>query len=496
MEGLSHEACSLAGHLKLNKLILFFDDNSISIDGSTSLSTSDDIKKRFESYNWNYIKIDGHNFEEIDNAIKEAKKSLSPTIIACKTIIGYGSPNKSGKANSHGSPLGDDEIRLVRNELNWKHKAFEIPNDLLKTWRDFHIRNNKIRNDWEETNSEVFKSSDYNNYFSNNENNDLAKEIIKFKDFHFKEKTVCATRKGSELSLNLISCHLPNLLGGSADLTGSNNTKAAKMHFVTPDDFSGNYIHYGIREHAMAGIMNGIALHGGLKPYGGTFLVFSDYCRPSIRLSALMNIPVIYVMTHDSIGLGEDGPTHQPVEHLASLRAIPNLTVIRPCDIIETIEAWEVALKNKGPTVLIFTRQNLKINQLVNRNNNLVAKGAYEITNYENYDATIISSGSEVEIACSASNKIKHDNNLNIRVISMPSFELFEKNNTTYKEETLGNKPIFGIEAGIINGWEKYVVSENYIGMTTFGESAPYDELYKHFKITEENLIEKITKTL
>ena len=497
MEGLSHEACSLAGHLNLNKLILFFDDNSISIDGSTDLSTSEDIKKRFESYKWNYIKIDGHNFNEIDNAINIAKESNVPTIIACKTKIGFGSPNKSGKASSHGAPLGEEEIKLVRKNLNWEHKAFEIPENLLETWRDFHSRTLKKREEWNKINSEIFKSDDYKNYFLEYNNFDnLNKEIIKFKDFHFKEKTICATRKASELSINLIFDFFKNLIGGSADLTGSNNTKAKEMKVITSNDFSGNYIHYGIREHAMAGVMNGIALHGGLRPFGGTFLVFSDYCRPSMRLSALMNIPVIYIMTHDSIGLGEDGPTHQPVEHLASLRAIPNLTVIRPCDIIETIEAWETALNNLGPTVLVLTRQNLKINQTINRKENLLEKGGYTLINYNECDATILASGSEVEIACSASNKLKNDYNKNVRVVSIPSFELFEKNSSEYKNEILGDKPIFGIEAGVINGWEKYLNSKNFIGMSTFGESAPYKDLYKHFKIDEENLIEKILKSL
>ena len=446
MEGLSHEACSLAGHLKLNKLVLFFDDNSISIDGSTSLATSDKIKERFLSYNWNYIKIDGHDFNEIDNAIKEAKKSSLPTIIACKTIIGFGSPNKSGQASSHGSPLGDDEIELVRKKLNWKHKPFDIPKNLLQIWRSFFTRNIKIKDDWNKRNLNVLKSDEFKDYFLNQENENLKKDIIKFKNTHFKEKTNCATRKASELSLNLISTHVPNILGGSADLTGSNNTKATEMNILNSDDFSGSYIHYGVREHAMAGIMNGIALHGGLKPYGGTFLVFSDYCRPSIRLSALMNIPVIYVMSHDSIGLGEDGPTHQPIEHLASLRSIPNLTVIRPCDIIETIEAWETALNLSGPSVLVLTRQNLQLSQLNNRKENLVNNGAYIIIDYEKYDATILATGSEVEIACNASNKLK-ENNINIRVVSVPSFELFEKKDAKYKKKVLGNQKIFGIEA-------------------------------------------------
>ena len=496
MEGLSHEACSLAGHLKLNKLILFFDDNSISIDGSTELSTSDNIKKRFESYNWNYIKVDGHDFEEIDQAIRDAKKSKTPTIIACKTIIGFGSPNKSGKAASHGSPLGNGEIELVRKELDWEHKPFIIPDSLLKSWRDFYVRNIKIKDEWNEKNKEIFKSDDFKSFFSEEVNENLSKEIIEFKNLHFNEKTICATRKASELSLNLFYKNKPNLFGGSADLTGSNNTKAKDMTIITLDNFSGNYVHYGIREHGMAGIMNGIALHGGLKPYGGTFLVFSDYCRPSIRLSALMNIPVIYVMTHDSIGLGEDGPTHQPVEHLSSLRAIPNLVIIRPCDIIETIEAWEVALENKGPTILVLTRQDLPISQVSSRKVNLVKKGAYEITSFKEYDATIIASGSEVEIACRVSKKLKEERDLKIKVVSIPSFELFEKNQEKYKKELLGNKPVFGIEAGVINGWEKYINSKNFVGMSSFGESGPYKNLFEYFNITDQNLIEKIMKTL
>ena len=496
MEGLSHEACSLAGHLKLNKLILFFDDNSISIDGSTELSTSDDIKKRFEGYNWNYLQIDGHNFDEIDKAIINAKNSLKPTIISCKTTIGFGSPNKSGKASSHGSPLGGEEIELVRKELRWNHKPFEIPNNLLETWRNFFARNTDLKKDWHKTNEQTLNSDKFKKFFLKLDNNSLTKEIKKFKKIHFDQKTNCATRKSSELSLNLISSHLENLVGGSADLTGSNNTKSKDMEIITPDNFDGNYIHYGIREHGMAGIMNGLALHGGIKPFGGTFLVFTDYCRPSIRLSALMNIPVIYVMTHDSIGLGEDGPTHQPVEHLAALRSIPNLTVIRPCDIIETIEAWEFAIEHSGPTILVLTRQNLPLSQLQNRDENFVKKGAYKIINYEKNDATIIATGSEVEIACSASNKLYNNDNLKINVVSAPSFEIFEKNNNAYIEEILGNKKIFGIEAGVINGWEKYVEFKNFVGMSTFGESAPYKELYNYFKITDENLIDRIKENL
>ncbi len=496
MEGLSHESCSLAGHLKLNKLIMFFDNNSISIDGSTNLSTSDDIKKRFESYNWNYLEVDGHDFEDINNAIIVAKKSTKPSIISCKTIIGYGSPNKEGKASSHGSPLGDDEIELVRKKLEWKHEPFIIPNNLLKIWRNFYTRNMTLKNSWDSINKNVLESREFKKFYNNDSDKKLEKEIEEFKKNHFRNKTNCATRKASELSLELINKYYENLIGGSSDLTGSNNTKTKVMKIINSSDFGGNYIHYGIREHAMASIMNGIALHGGLKPYGGTFLVFSDYCRPSIRLSALMNIPVIYIMTHDSIGLGEDGPTHQPVEHLSSLRTIPNLTVFRPCDIIETIESWQVALNLEGPSVIVLTRQNLSMIQNKIRKENYVKIGAYEITNFKEYDATILATGSEVEIASDASKRLEQENNIKIRVISLPSMELFELNNDEYKNKILGNKPIFGVEAGVINGWEKYLNTNNFIGMTSFGASGPYKDLYKYFKITSKDLVDKILKNL
>ena len=315
MEGLSHESCSLAGHLKLNKLIMFFDNNSISIDGSTNLSTSDDFKKRFESYQWNYFEIDGHNFEQISKAISKAKNSNRPTVISCKTRIGFGSPNKEGKSSSHGSPLGEDEIILTREKLFWNYNSFEIPKKFHESWKNFSKKNLEFKKEWLIKNKSVFNSEKFTHYFQKKINKKLYQEIIDFKSYHFKEKTNCASRKSSEYSIELISKHIHNLIGGSADLTGSNNTKTKEMKAFNANDCNGNYIYYGVREHAMAAIMNGISLHGGLIPYGGTFLVFSDYCRPSIRLAAIMNIQVIYVMTHDSIGLGEDGPTHQPVEH-------------------------------------------------------------------------------------------------------------------------------------------------------------------------------------
>jgi len=495
MEGLSHEACSLAGHLKLEKLIVFFDDNSISIDGPTSLSTSDDVLNRFKSYNWNIISINGHNFVEIYNAINEAKKSDKPTIISCKTKIGFGSPNKESKSSSHGSPLGDEEIALTRQKLEWKNEPFDIPINLLNEWRSFSRRNIDEKLNWENRNKEIFSSKKFQNFFLNKLDKNLIKNLKNFKNTQFEKKTKCATRKASEMVLEVLSESIENLIGGSADLTGSNNTKTKLMESFNSLNYKGNYIYYGVREHAMAGIMNGIALHGGLRPYGGTFLVFTDYCRPSIRLSALMNLPVVYVMTHDSIGLGEDGPTHQPVEHLSSLRSIPNLNVIRPCDIIETTEAWEIAINAKNPTVLVLTRQNLSLVERIFADENQVSKGGYIIKNFNDYHGTILSSGSEVEIAKEAADELEKEN-INLRVISIPSFELFERNDENYKKNVIGNKVCFGIEAGVINGWEKYIKSKNFLGMKSFGASGPYQELYEFFGITKKNLIEMIKKNI
>jgi len=492
MEGLSHEASSLAGHLGLSKLIVFFDDNSISIDGSISLSSSENTIKRYEAYGWNTLSIDGHNYEEISEAITLAKKNSSPTLIACKTKIGFGSPNKESKSSSHGSPLGEDEIKLTKENLNWPHKNFEIPDELLKSWRSFSDRNNNIKKEWTANNKQLVNSTDFKNYFSTTFSRELNLKIEEFKSKHFLESTNCATRKASEASLEILTSEIKNLVGGSADLTGSNNTKTKNMTPISKGNFKGSYIYYGIREHGMAGVMNGLALHGGIRPYGGTFLVFTDYCRPSIRLAALMSLPVIYVMTHDSIGLGEDGPTHQPVEHLASLRAIPNLTVIRPADIIETMEAWEYALNANSPTILVLTRQNLPMLRESNQVN-IVQNGGYAIIDYKNYDATILATGSEVEIAYDTSKKLSEEK-INVRVVSLPSWEIFDKKSEENKKKILGNMPIFAIEAGIINGWEKYIPTENFIGMKSFGASGPYKKLYEHFGITSESLIQLIKK--
>ncbi len=491
MEGLSHEACSLAGHLKLNKLIVFFDDNSISIDGPLSLSSSDDVVQRFKSYNWNILTIDGHNHDEIDSAIINAKNSDMPTLICCKTKIGFGSPNKESTSSSHGSPLGTEEIELTRKNLNWDHDQFIIPDDLLQQWRGFAKKNIEVKNNWENKNKDFLNSEDFAKFFNLKLEDKTKEEIVNFKKTYAADETKYATRKASEKSLELLNNHIQNFIGGSADLTGSNNTKTSEMSIFNANNYNGSYIYYGIREHAMAGIMNGLALHGGVRAYGGTFLVFSDYCRPSIRLAALMNIPVIYVMTHDSIGLGEDGPTHQPVEHLAALRAIPNLKVIRPCDIIETIESWEIALETKSPTVLALTRQGLPTLKRESYDKNMVNKGAYVIKNNSDYHASIFASGSEVEIAVEASNKLE-EKNIKLRVISFPSIELFENQDENYKKQIIGEKPLFAVEAGVINGWEKYINHKNFIGMSSFGASGPYRDVYKHFGITSDDICEKI----
>ena len=492
MEGISHEAMSLAGHLKLKNLVMLFDNNSISIDGPTNLAVSDNFKKRFEGYGWDYISINGHNEKEIFKALKKVQKAKKPTVISCKTKIGYGSPNKSGKASSHGSPLGIEEIKLVRKALNWKTKPFDIPNKILNEWRKIGQRGEILEKKWNKVLKR--KKIKFNQTLKNNFTTVLKKE----KENAIKEPKSLATRKCSEMTLNALTKQKNNLIGGSADLAGSNNTKTKNHKIIKPGDFTGDYIHYGVREHAMSGVMNGIALHSNLIPYGGTFLIFSDYCKPSIRLSALMKKRVIYVMTHDSIGLGEDGPTHQPIEQLSGLRAIPNLNVFRPADRIETIECWEHALKSsKTPSVLSLTRQNLNPVRKTYPNKNLCSLGAYEVlrTN-KKINLTILASGSEVNLALEVSHKLAKDK-IYSKVISMPCMELFELQSKSYKNKILEETKFkISIEAGSSDCWKKYV-GDNGIafGIDEFGKSAPYKDIYKYFGLESTN-IKNITKKL
>ena len=492
MEGISHEAMSLAGHLKLKNLVMLFDNNSISIDGPTNLAVSDNFKKRFEGYGWDYISINGHNEKEIFKTLKKVQKAKKPTVISCKTKIGYGSPNKSGKASSHGSPLGVDEIKLVRKALNWKTKPFDIPNKILNEWRKIGQRGEILEKKWNKALKR--KRIKFNQTLKNNFTTVLKKE----KENAIKEPKSLATRKCSEMTLNALTRQKNNLIGGSADLAGSNNTKTKNHKIIKPGDFTGDYIHYGVREHAMSGVMNGIALHSNLIPYGGTFLIFSDYCKPSIRLSALMKKRVIYVMTHDSIGLGEDGPTHQPIEQLSGLRAIPNLNVFRPADRIETIECWEHALKSsKTPSVLSLTRQNLNPVRKKYPNKNLCSLGAYEVlrTN-KKINLTILASGSEVNLALEVSHKLAKDK-IYSKVISMPCMELFELQSKSYKNKILEETKFkISIEAGSSDCWKKYV-GDNGItfGIDEFGKSAPYKDIYKYFGLESTN-IKNITKKL
>jgi len=492
MEGISHEAMSLAGHLKLKNLVMLFDNNSISIDGPTNLAVSDNFKKRFESYGWDYILINGHNEKEIFKTLKKVQKARKPTVISCKTKIGYGSPNKSGKASSHGSPLGIDEIRLVRKILDWKYKPFDIPKNILNEWKKIGNKGLKLEKKWNKFYQR--KKQDIDKISKNN----FSKALKSEKQNSIREIKSLATRKSSELTLNALTKVNNTLIGGSADLAGSNNTKTKHHNIIKPGDFNGDYIHYGVREHAMCGIMNGLALHSKFIPYGGTFLIFSDYCKPSIRLSALMEQRVIYVMTHDSIGLGEDGPTHQPIEQLSGLRSIPNLNVFRPADRMETIECWELALKNsKTPSVLSLTRQNLDPIRKKYSNTNKCSFGAYEVlrTN-KKINLTIFASGSEVNLAIETSHKLAK-NKIYSKVISMPCQEIFDLQSKSYKQKILGETKFkVSIEAASTDCWKKYVGTEGLtFGIDTFGKSAPCKEIYKYFGLTTENISKK-TKNL
>jgi len=492
MEGISHEALSIAGHLKLKNLVMLFDNNSISIDGPTNLTVSDNYKKRLNSYGWDYIKIDGHNEKQIYKALKKVQKAKRPTVISCITKIGYGSPNKSGSESAHGSPLGKDEIKLIRKKLKWNYEPFEIPKKLLNIWRETGIKGEKIEKKWKKIYNK--KKQEIDKVFSVNFSNIFKNE----KEKAIKNIETLATRKSSEKILTALYEKKNVLIGGSADLAGSNNTKTKYHKAIKKNNFKGNYIHYGVREHAMCGIMNGLALHSKIIPYGGTFLIFSDYCKPSIRLSALMKLKVIYIMTHDSIGLGEDGPTHQPIEQLAGLRSIPNLNVFRPADTTETIECWEIALNNlNSPSILALTRQKLNPIRKTYDEENKCSLGAYEIlrTN-EKVELTIFASGSEVNLAIDVSHKLATQNTYS-KVISVPCQEIFDKQKENYKSKILDeSEHKISIEAGTTDVWKKYVGKKGIsFGLNDFGKSAPYKDIYKDFKLTTDDIV-KLTREM
>jgi transketolase len=495
MEGISHEAIALAGHLKLSRLVVLFDDNGISIDGPLSLADSVDQVKRFEAAGWAATRIDGHDPQAIADAIERARTSDRPSMIACRTTIGYGAPSKAGSEKAHGSPLGEAEIKGAREKLGWSEAPFHIPADVLTQWRAAGQRSKAARKDWDKRLAALpaDRRADFERRMRLDLPGTLNAAVRQVKEKLAKEQKEIATRTACELALESLIPAVPEMVGGSADLTGSNNTRTKSMKAITPQDFSGRFIHYGVREHVMAAAMNGMALHRGIIPYSGTFLVFSDYCRPALRLAALMGERVIHVMTHDSIGLGEDGPTHQPVEHLAALRAIPNLNVFRPCDAVETVECWQLALEAKEtPSVLALTRQNLPQLRLGHTEANRCAAGAYEIVPADGIAmVSLFATGSEVAIAVEA-RKFLREKGVHARVVSVPCFELFLASPAETRQAVIGDAPVkIAVEAAIRQGWDAIIGSDGlFVGMDGFGASAPYKELYKHFGIAAEKVAE------
>lgn len=488
-EGISHEAIDLAGHLKLSRLIVFWDDNAISIDGPTSLSTSMDQPARFKAAGWDVQSVAGHDMAAVAAAIEAARRSDRPSLIACRTVIGMGAPNLGGSEKTHGAPLGEAEIAATRENIGWAHAPFEVPDDILFAWREIAGRGEAMRRAWERR----LAASPRREAFENAVAAELADTVFDaleaFRREHVEKATKVATRKASEMALEAINGATELTVGGSADLTHSNLTITKGMNRIAPSDYAGRYIHYGIREHGMAAAMNGIALHGGFVPYGGTFLCFADYARGAMRLSALMGQRVIYVMTHDSIGLGEDGPTHQPVEHLAMLRATPNLNVFRPADVIETAECWELALKSKDrPSVLVLSRQNLPMLRRSHSDENRSRQGGYVLREPAEHRAvTLIATGSEVEIAVAAAERLETEHGVAAAVVSMPCWELFEEQESATRKAVLGSAPRVAVEAAARLGWDRWIGETGaFVGMTGFGASAPAPDLYRHFNITSE----------
>ena len=497
-EGVSQEAIALAGHLQLNRLIVLWDDNDISIDGGTELSDSVDQLKRFEAAGWTVSRIDGHDPEAIDQALHAARESTKPVLIACKTEIGFGAPNKAGTSGAHGSPLGADEIEGARKALGWAHGPFEVPNSVYEAWGVVSRTAAPLRDAWEQR----LQDSDNLEAFISQISGEAPVPALMALTEHMKsvaeDRPAMATRAASGAAINAFYKNYPGLMGGSADLTPSNNTRAKEQISFTAPDYAGEYIHYGIREHGMAAAMNGMALHGGVRPYAGTFMVFSDYCRPAIRLAALMNQPVIYVFTHDSIGLGEDGPTHQPVEHLAALRAIPNLAVYRPCDAIETAEAWVTALKRSdGPTALILSRQKVPHLRQDDGGINLSARGAYVLGGAEDAKVTLVGTGTETSLAIEAAKQL-WDKGIGARVVSAPSVETFLSQDQAYIDSVIDpNLPVVAVEAALRWGWDSVIGRDGgFVGMESFGGSAPASDLYKHFGITAERIVEEALKRI
>lgn len=493
MEGISEEAISLAGHWGLNKLIVFWDNNNITIDGTVDKANSTDQIARFKAVGWNTIEINGHDYEEIEQAIIKAQKSDRPSLIACKTKIGFGAPNKCGTNKCHGSPLGADEVSAMRQELNWNYAPFEIPTDILEAWRACGQAQEKEYEAWQKR--ATAQGKEFSDVISGKLPPNWDKDLMTMAQKAIEEKTKVATRKASQMCLEQIVPHIPQIVGGSADLAASNLTFVNGMKTITKEDYAGNNLMYGIREHAMGAIMNGMSLHGGIIPYGGTFFVFSDYMRPAMRLAALMGIRVIYVLTHDSIGVGEDGPTHQPVEHLASYRAMPNINTFRPCDVVETAEAWKIALESEHtPSILALTRQGLPMLRTATTEN-LTAKGGYiisDVSSGKTRQATLIATGSEVSLAVEAQRKLR-EAGIEVAVVSMPCTELFDAQSKEYRQEVLGTAPKIAIEAASKYGWERYVGSEGkIIGLDGFGASGPAGALYQHFGITVEAIINAV----
>ena len=492
MEGISHEAIDMAGHLKLGRLIVLWDDNDISIDGNTDIATSTNQLARFKAAGWQVTRVDGHDSDAVSAAIDVAKKSRKHSLIACKTVIGFGAPTLAGSHKTHGAPLGDDEIQATRTALGWDHPPFEIPSDIRSLWQEIATRGLDMRTHWQSRLDSSVKKSRFERAMSGELPKALATRMRRYKKQLKAELPKVASRQASQMALEVINAAVPTMVGGSADLTGSNLTKTSQMRSITPGNYRGNYVHYGIREHAMGAVMNGMALHGGMIPYGGTFLVFSDYMRGSMRLSALMKQRVIYVLTHDSIGLGEDGPTHQPIEHLAMLRATPNMNVYRPCDAVETAEAWEIALESsETPSVMALSRQGLPTVRTERTNENLTQKGGYILRNVRGArDITVMATGSEVAIALDAADVLK-DQGYNVAVVSMPCWELFDQQSDQYRQSVLGSAPRIAIEALIGFGWDRYLRTQDvFIGMHDFGASGPAPELYQHFGITKERICE------